>query len=88
LETVKNDNDELKKLKITICQNLSVVLNQSGDNREAIKIATKALQVDPNAVKALYQRAMGHMKCKNFNEATQDLKAAIKLNPQDKNLRT
>lgn len=36
LDTVKNDNEELKKLKVTICQNLCLVLNQSGDYREAI----------------------------------------------------
>jgi len=27
------------------------------------------------------------MKMRNFDEATADLKSAIKLNPQDKNLR-
>jgi Flp pilus assembly protein TadD len=38
-------------------------------------------------MKALYQRGIANMRLKNFDEATIDLKNAIKLNPQDKNLR-
>lgn len=48
---------------------------------------THALKLDPKAMKALYQRGIAYMKLKDFEEATQDLKEAIKLNPTDKKMR-
>ena len=35
----------------------------------------------------MYLRGVAYTKTKNFNEATEDLKAAIVLNPQDKKIR-
>lgn len=87
LDTCKIDNDEIKKLKITLYQNLSVSLNYSGDHRDAVTNCTHAINLDPKAMKALYQRGIAHMKLKNFEDATQDLKEAIKLNPSDKKMR-
>lgn len=43
--------------------------------------------MDDKAVKALFIRSQAHTKVKNFKEATDDLKAAIKLSPGDKKLR-
>lgn len=88
LDTCKIDNEEVKKLKVTCFQNLSVALNNSGDYKDAIRQCTLAIAVDEKALKAYYQRYVANLKSKNFNEATDDLKAAIKLNPKDKNLRT
>jgi len=87
LDTVKIENDDLNKLKVTLYQNLSVALNSSGDYKDTVQNCTLALKIDPKAMKAYYQRSVAHLKMKNFNEATQDLKEAIKLNPQDKKLR-
>jgi Flp pilus assembly protein TadD len=39
-------------------------------------------------VKAWYLRGVAHLKMKNFDDATTDLKMAIKLNPTDKKLRS
>lgn len=88
LDTVKIENEDLQKLKIICYQNLSVSLNNTGDHKDAVQSCTLALKIDPNALKALYQRYTAHLKMKNFEEATDDLKAAIKLNPQDKKMRT
>lgn len=66
---------------------MCVCLNSSGDFKDSIHHATLALKVDPNAVKALYLRGVAYLKSKSFDEAAQDLKAAIKLNPADKKLR-
>jgi len=87
LDTCKVENEQTKKLTVTLCQNLSVALNYTGDHSEAVVHCTKALVVDPNALKATYQRGIAHWKMKNFDEATEDLKAAIKLSPQDKKMR-
>ena len=45
------------------------------------------MKYDPNALKALYFRSVAYVKTRQYDEAIEDLKKAIKLNPQDKNLR-
>jgi len=62
-------------------------LNNTGDYKDTIINCTNALTIDPNAPKALYQRYVAHFKLKNFDEAMNDIKSAIKLNPKDKKLR-
>ena len=49
LDTVKIENEELKKLKIICYQNLSVSLNNTGDYKDTIVNCTHALTIDPNA---------------------------------------
>jgi tetratricopeptide (TPR) repeat protein len=87
LETVKNDNNELRELKKTILQNMSVMMNKTGDFKETIRHCTKALQLDPKAVKALYLRSIAYDKVFNFDEALADVKDAIRLLPNEKYLR-
>lgn len=87
LEHVKIKNDEITKLLITCYQNCSVAMNSTGDFKESISMCTRALNLDEKAVKALYLRGVANMKSKNFKEATDDLKNAIKLAPGDKKLR-
>lgn len=87
LETVKNDNKELRDLKKTILTNLSLVTNSTGDYKETLINTTKALDIDDKHVKGYYLRSQAHMKLHNYDEAIQDIKEAIKLNPQDKKLR-
>ena len=62
-------------------------LNNTGDFEDSIIQCTLALKIDENAAKALYIRGVANMKSKNFDASTADLKAAIKLQPQDKKLR-
>lgn len=87
-ETVKNDTDELKKLKVAILQNLSICTNNTGDYKETIVNCTKALYIDDKAVKALYLRSVAFSKTAQLDESIEDIKNAIKLAPTDKNLRT
>ena len=88
LDTCKLDNEEIKKLKITCFQNLSVVLNFSGDYKDTVIQCSLAIEIDPKAVKAWYLRGVANMKMQNFDEATKDMKQAIVLNPSDKKLRS
>lgn len=62
-------------------------MNSTGDYKESISMCSRALNIDEKAVKALYLRGVANMKSKNFKEATDDLKNAIKLSPGDKKLR-
>lgn len=87
LDTVKIDNEELKKLKVTLYQNLSLVLNQAGDYKDTIHNCCLALAIDGNAVKALFHRSVAYRKIKQYDEAMEDIKTAIKVSPQDKKLR-
>jgi tetratricopeptide (TPR) repeat protein len=57
LETVKNDNKELRDLKKTILLNISVVTNNTGDYKETLINCTKALDLDDKASKAYYLRS-------------------------------
>jgi peptidylprolyl isomerase len=58
--------------------------NKSGDHKEAIQLATKAIKLDEKAVKAFMHRSVAHLKQHNFDEATNDCKVAIQLNPNEK----
>ena len=57
LETVKNDNKDLKDLKKTILLNISVVCLKAGDYKETLINCTKALDIDEKLAKAHYLRA-------------------------------
>jgi len=86
-ETIKNDTEELKTLKKTILQNMSVVTNNTGDFKQSIVNTTKAIEIDGKSAKAHYLRSVAFMKTHQYDEASEDAKNAIKLAPQDKNLR-
>ena len=86
-ETAKNETDELKKLKISILQNMSICTNNTGDFKESIMNLTKAIYIDEKAVKAYYLRSVAFYKSQQLDEASDDIKTAIKLSPSDKNLR-
>ena len=64
------------------------MLNQQGKHKIAVVVCSAALAVDENAVKALFQRSIACLKTEDYERAVNDIKAAIKLSPQDKALRT
>jgi hypothetical protein len=57
LETVKNDNKELRELKKTVLLNIAVVTNKTGDYKETLINATRALDIDDKTAKAYFLRA-------------------------------
>jgi len=87
LDTCKINNEEIDKLKVVCYQNLSVCLNKTGDYKDVILNCTLAIGVNPEAVKAFYQRYLAHLKMKNFEEAMLDIKAAIRISPKEKKFR-
>ena len=62
-------------------------MNSCNEYRESIRQTTLALELDPTAVKALYIRCQANRLSKNYDESVADIKAAIKLQPNDKKLR-
>ena len=87
LETVKNDNKELQDLKKTVLLNIAVVCLKSGDFRETLLNCGKAIDLDEKVVKAYYLRAQAFSKLHQYDDATIEIKEAIKLSPGDKALR-
>jgi hypothetical protein len=57
LDTVKNDNKDLKDLKKTVLLNLALVNNKTGDYKETLINCTKALDIEEKNVKAFYYRS-------------------------------
>ena len=87
-ENVNEDSEELLKLKVTILQNMTVCTNSTGSYEQSVKNSTKAIELDDNAFKALYLRSVAQSKLQKWDKALVDIVAAIKLAPNDKNLRT
>ena len=85
--TVSADSADLKALQLVCLQNLSNMCLKTGDNKMAIHNCTKALEIDSGAVKALFFRSQAYHKNGQFAEACDDVKAAVKLDLQNKSLR-
>ena len=88
LDSVQNDNAEIKTLKKTILVNIAVVCNKSKSYSEAVRAWSQSLAIDPENAKAYYQRATAYMNLKQYDEAISDFKNAIKRNPSEKKMRT
>ena len=87
-QSVKDDTSpELKTLKKTILQNMSVCTNNTGYYKGTVEQCSQALELDSQAQKALYLRSVAYSKLLHWEESLADIVAAIKLSPNDKNLR-
>ena len=87
MKDVKKDDEASKKVRIVLHQNLCLVLNKQGNYKETIEFSTRIIEREPTADKALYHRYTANLKLKQYDDAMQDLKAVIKIHPQDKNYR-
>lgn len=81
---------ENKKFKQICYQNAAICMNKLGEAGEreyyfkAVVNCTSALEIDEDSEKALYNRAVANMNVKNWAEALEDIKDAIKLNANNK----
>lgn len=87
LKAVKNSNAEIDNLKKTIYVNIAIACNKTKDYAGAIKACTSSIKIDDQNPKPFYNRAIANEALKQFDEALDDIKAAIKLSPQDKTMR-
>jgi len=76
-------DDELAKKKqeltISVNNNMALIFSKMKDWSTATEHATKALDVEPNNVKALMRRGQAQMQNGNLEEAKRDLKKALSL---------
>ena len=67
---------------------MSVCTNNAGFYKESIEQCTQAIDLDSNSSKAYYLRSVAYLKRQQIDEALADILASIKLNPNDKTLRS
>ncbi|KAF7147223.1 hypothetical protein RHSIM_Rhsim03G0261300 [Rhododendron simsii] len=72
----------------SICHaNRALCYLKLGKYEESIKDSTKALELNPNYVKALLRRGEAHEKLEHFEEAIADLKKVLELDQSDVQVR-
>ncbi|RLN93245.1 hypothetical protein BBJ28_00005898 [Nothophytophthora sp. Chile5] len=82
-----DDKKKMKELQTTCFLNAAMCFIKVQDYAEAVSIATKALNNDPTNVKALYRRGVGRMNTNDLDRAKEDLLAAGKLDPTNREVR-
>lgn len=83
LELDKSLENNINALRITLYNNLAGchILNQNYEY--VIQLCNKILDKDKNNVKALYRRGVAYGKLKNIENAVQDFKKVITLEPHN-----
>jgi hypothetical protein len=76
--------EQIKTLLLTLQTNLSMVCYQQEKYQQSKDIASKALSMDHQNVKALYRRAMAQKQLGEMNAAKQDLKLACSIDPTNR----
>ena len=66
---------------------MSLASMKLGRSKIAIDMCSKALIIDDKAVKALYIRSQAYQAAKDLQSSIDDIKAAIKISPNDKTFR-
>jgi len=76
-----------KELKVNLLLNLSRCRRKINDTESACDLASKALDLKPKSYEAYYARARARRDNRQFNAAMQDLIEALKLAPDNRELR-
>jgi len=64
---------------VAVWMNLSLISYKDGDFTQAAALAEKAMQRDPNSVKAYYRRGQANLALKNWEAAIMDFEVGLKL---------
>ncbi|CAM6096235.1 unnamed protein product [Calypogeia fissa] len=84
------DDEQKKKakvLKVTCNLNNAACKLKLKDYKEAVKLTTKVLEVEPQNVKALYRRGQAYIELYDLDVAEWDYKKALELDPQNREIR-
>ena len=80
-------DEQVKSLLLTLQTNLSMVCFKQDKHKMSRDVASKALEIDPINVKALYRRAVAYRKLGDAESARSDLREALKHEPNNKAVR-
>ncbi|KAG6964604.1 hypothetical protein JG687_00005882, partial [Phytophthora cactorum] len=86
-DVADEDKKTMKQLQTTCFLNAAMAYLKVENYAEAVAVATKALNNDPSNVKALYRRGVGRMHTNDLERAKEDLLAAGKLDPANREVR-
>ena len=90
LKPLNSDNlgdEQVKELLVNLQTNLSMVCFKQEKYQQSKEIASKALSIKSDNVKALYRRAVASRKVNDYDTCKADLKQALKLDPGNKAVR-
>lgn len=69
---------------VVICiQNLSLCTNNMGEYAETLSNCSQAISLNPEALKAYYQRSIANLKLKNYDDALNDARKANSIDPKN-----
>jgi tetratricopeptide (TPR) repeat protein len=83
-ESTKLSWQGLGTLTSQLLLNLAQVHLKLNEPKLAIPACTNVLEIDACSIKALYRRAVAYESLGQYGDATEDLKAAFSLEPEDK----
>mmetsp|Transcript_27982 Transcript_27982/g.67922 ORF Transcript_27982/g.67922 Transcript_27982/m.67922 type:complete len:580 (-) Transcript_27982:3412-5151(-) len=83
LNVANTGDEQVKSLLLSLQTNLSMVQFKLGKYKQSENVASNALQVDRFHVKALYRRAIARRKIGEPEAARDDLKLALKTEPNN-----
>ncbi|CEG39850.1 peptidyl-prolyl cis-trans isomerase [Plasmopara halstedii] len=86
-DVADEDKKIMKDLQTTCYLNAAMAYLKVENYAEAVSVATKALSNDPTNVKALFRRGVGRMYTNDLDRAKEDLLAAGKLDPSNRDVR-
>jgi tetratricopeptide (TPR) repeat protein len=84
---VNSGDEQVKALLLTLQTNLSMMCFKLGKYRQSRDVATRALEIDPDHVKARYRHAVANRKMGYAEEAIMDLKLALSTDPSNATVR-
>jgi len=85
--TEDDEEAKIRTVQVPITLNISLMHFKLKDYENASNMASQVIEVDPSNPKAYYRRSQAYSAMGNHQGALTDLKTAIKISPQDKNLR-
>ncbi|KAG0716897.1 Peptidyl-prolyl cis-trans isomerase FKBP4 [Chionoecetes opilio] len=86
-EEAEDISKDVGTIKMQCYNNIALYHLQQHNYSLCVAAATTLLGVDEGNVKALYRRAVAHTEMQNYELATQDLRAALVLDPDNKSLK-
>lgn len=81
-----SDKEEIKILEafqLTNLTNLAATELKLSDFGDVLVSSNEAIKLDPNNTKAFYRRGVANIELKNYENALDDLKMALKLSPNN-----
>ncbi|XP_061182940.1 protein TANC2-like isoform X2 [Saccostrea echinata] len=85
-DRIVEDSRTFKDLKLNLLLNLSRCKRKLNDCQSAIELATQALQIKNKCFEGYYARARAKRDDRQFSSAVEDLKEALKLAPNNREL--